>query len=61
MSRIRRFINEAWSELRKVSWPTPAQARNLTILVLAVSGAVAAYIAVFDYVFGYITRTLIGA
>ena len=28
MTRIRRFIAEAISELRKVSWPTVAQTRN---------------------------------
>ena len=58
MSRIRRFILEAYQELRKVSWPTPEQARNLTIMVLAVSAAVGLYIAVFDYVFGAIAKQL---
>ena len=51
MSRIRRFINESWSELRKVSWPTPEQVRNLTVLVFAVSFAVGLYITILDTVF----------
>ena len=51
MSRLRRFIDEAWSELRKVSWPTPEQTRNLTVLVFAVSLAVGLYITVLDSVF----------
>ena len=51
MSRIRRFVDEAWSELRKVSWPTPEQTRNLTVLVFAVSLAVGLYITVLDSVF----------
>jgi preprotein translocase SecE subunit len=51
VSRIRRFINESWSELRKVSWPTPEQVRNLTVLVFAVSFAVGLYITVLDTVF----------
>ena len=51
MSRIRRFVDEAWSELRKVSWPTPEQTRNLTVLVFAVSLAVGIYITVLDSVF----------
>jgi preprotein translocase SecE subunit len=51
VSRIRRFIDEAWSELRKVSWPTPEQTRNLTVLVFAVSLAVGLYITVLDSVF----------
>ena len=51
MSRIRRFLNEAWSELKKVSWPTREQVRNLTVLVFAVSFAVGVYITVLDSVF----------
>ena len=58
MSRIQRFIQDSLQELRKVNWPTPLQARNLTILVLAVSTAISLYIAVFDYVFGFIAKTL---
>ena len=56
MSRIRRFINESWSELRKVSWPTREQVRNLTVLVFAVSFAIGVYITVLDTVF----QSLIG-
>ena len=51
MDRIRRFINEAWSELKKVTWPTREQTRNLTVLVLVVSAAVGIYITFFDVLF----------
>ncbi len=51
MDRIRRFIDEAWSELKKVTWPTREQTRNLTVLVLVVSAAVGIYITVFDLIF----------
>jgi preprotein translocase subunit SecE len=51
VSRIRRFIDESWSELKKVTWPTREQTRNLTVLVFVVSAAVGAYIAVFDILF----------
>jgi preprotein translocase SecE subunit len=51
VSRLRRFIDEAWSELRKVSWPTAEQTRNLTVLVFAVSLAIGLYITVLDSVF----------
>jgi len=51
VERIRRFIDEAWSELKKVSWPTREQTRNLTILVFVVSLAVGVYITVFDFIF----------
>jgi preprotein translocase subunit SecE len=51
VSRIRRFIDEAWSELKKVSWPTRDQVRNLTVLVFAVSFSVGLYITVLDFAF----------
>ena len=51
MSRIRRFIDEAWSELKKVSWPTVEQTRNLTVLVFTVSLAVGLYVFFWDSLF----------
>ncbi len=51
MERIRRFLDEAWSELKKVSWPTRVQTRNLTVLVFVVSLVVGLYITVLDFVF----------
>jgi preprotein translocase SecE subunit len=51
VKRFRRFIDEAWSELKKVTWPTPEQTRNLTVLVFAVSLAIGLYITVLDRVF----------
>ena len=51
MTRIRRFIEEAWSELKKVSWPTRDQVRSLTVLVFVVSLAVGVYITVLDFAF----------
>ena len=58
MSRIRRFLYEAWQELKKVTWPTPEQARNLTVLVLAVSFVVGMYITFFDVIFSAIAKTM---
>ena len=60
MTRIRRFIQEAWSELRKVTWPTPEQTRNLTVLVFFISAAVGLYIAVFDILFNEAFRIVVG-
>ena len=60
MSRIRRFIDEAWSELKKVSWPTRLQVRNLTVLVFAVSFTVGAYITVLDAIFQRVIGLLVG-
>ena len=51
MKRLRRYFDEVWSELRKVSWPTRDQVRNLTVLVFAISFVVGLYIGVLDRVF----------
>jgi len=61
LQRSRTFVNEAWSELKKVSWPTREQTRNLTVLVLVVSAAVGLYITVFDVVFSQAIRWLSGS
>jgi preprotein translocase subunit SecE len=51
VTRIRRYFDEVWSELRKVSWPTREQVRNLTVLVFAISFVVGFYITVLDSIF----------
>jgi len=45
---MRSYMSEAWSELKKVAWPTRQTVLNLTLIVIAVSIAVGAYIAVLD-------------
>jgi preprotein translocase subunit SecE len=60
VSRIRRFFEEAWSELKKVSWPTREQTRNLTVLVVVVSLVVGLYITVWDAIFAQAVAMLAG-
>jgi preprotein translocase subunit SecE len=50
VKRIRRYFDEVWSELKKVSWPTREQVRNLTVLVFAISFVIGLYITVLDRV-----------
>ena len=56
MKRLRRYFDEVWSELKKVSWPTREQVRNLTVLVFAISFVVGLYITVLDQVFQGLLR-----
>jgi preprotein translocase subunit SecE len=58
LRRIRRYFEESWSELKKVSWPTRDQVRNLTVLVFVICGAVGAFIAVCDLVFTEAVRLI---
>ena len=54
LKRIRRirwvsFVFEAYDELRhKVTWPTFQEARNMTIVVILLSAAVSAFLALAD-------------
>ena len=60
MNRIRRFIDEAWSELKKVSWPNLLQVRNLTVLVFFVSFVVGLFITIADTGYDEVVRFLAG-
>ena len=60
MTRIRRYFDEVWSELRKVSWPTREQVRNLTVLVFAISLVVGIYISILDVFFQNVIAFLVG-
>jgi preprotein translocase SecE subunit len=51
VTRLRRYFDEVFSELRKVSWPTREHVRNLTVLVFAISFVVGIYITFWDTVF----------
>jgi len=47
---VGRFIYDAYYELRyKVTWPTIKEARNMTLVVLALSAVVGGIIALADY------------
>jgi preprotein translocase SecE subunit len=60
VKRFRQFIKEAWSELKKVSWPNRMQVRNLTVLVFVVSFIVGLYITVADTFFDVVIRFIAG-
>ena len=44
------YLKNVRAEVRKVTWPTRRQATLLTVLVVAVSLLVAAYLGLFDFV-----------
>ena len=60
MKRIRQFIKESWSELKKVSWPNRTQVRNLTVLVFVISFITGLYITIADTFFTEIVKVLAG-
>ena len=60
MTRFRRYFDEVWSELRKVSWPTREHVRNLTVLVFAISLVVGIYITILDTFFQNVIAFIAG-
>ena len=57
---IQRFFKETVGELRKVSWPTRKEATNLTLVVLAVTVAMSAFLGLLDFLFSRFFALLIG-
>ena len=59
MNKIVTFIQEAKEELLKVNWPSKKQTINYTLLVVAVSLAVAGFLGGLDFIFRYILKTFV--
>ena len=56
------FAQEAWAELRKVTWPSRETVLRLTLIVLVISALIAAYIFAFDNLFTLtITQGIVGS
>ncbi|MFN3705935.1 MAG: preprotein translocase subunit SecE [Thermoflexales bacterium] len=47
----REYVRDTLGELRKVHWPTPVNARNLTTVVMVVVIVMAAFLGIFDFLF----------
>jgi preprotein translocase SecE subunit len=60
VKRLRQFIKESWSELKKVSWPNRIQVRNPTVLVFVISFVVGVYITVADQAYTILVTFLAG-
>jgi preprotein translocase subunit SecE len=56
---IQKYIRETTGELRKVTWPTPTEAWNMTKIVLVVMAATSAFLGLLDYVFSWVVTHLL--
>jgi len=59
IGRIPSFLKEVKAELGKVTWLNRKQTVHLTLIVIAVSMAVASFIASLDFVFAELMKILI--
>lgn len=53
------FVQEVISELKKVTWPTFEQTRNMTMLVIVVSVLVGLYIGALDFGFSRLMAVIL--
>ena len=58
--RANKFLHESWIELHKTSWPNYDELKKSTALVLAAVAVITLWIGGLDYLFGLVTRRLIG-
>ena len=59
-----KYFNETRAELRKVTWPTREETRNLTTIIVIVTVAMAIFLGTLDFIFqevvaGVITGQLV--
>jgi preprotein translocase subunit SecE len=57
---MRRYFNETSGELKKVSWPTWPEARQLTILVIIVMVVVGIFLGLVDYGANKLLNAILG-
>ena len=60
-NRFQRFFRETAGELRRVTWPTWLEARNLTVVVLIVLVIMAIFLYLIDSGATWILQKVIGA
>ncbi|MFH1525012.1 MAG: preprotein translocase subunit SecE [Chloroflexota bacterium] len=60
-NRIQRFFRETSGELRRVSWPTWPEARNLTVIVIVVLVIMAIFLWLVDISATRLLTLVIGA
>lgn len=57
--RIAEYLRDTRGELRKVSWPTRQQTINLTLIVLAVTVVMAAFLGSVDFLFATLISLIV--
>ncbi len=54
------FVGEAWTELKKVHWPTRKETYQATGVVVVVVVVAAVFIGVVDFGISYLMRLILG-
>ena len=59
MNKVIAFLKEAREELKKVNWPSRRQTKQYTIVVIAISLAVAFFLGILDLIFSNLLEKFI--
>ena len=59
VEKTKNYFKEVRIEMAKVKWPTRQETINYTVIVIAVSLAVAAFLGTLDFVFTYLLNIFI--
>ena len=60
IERLRLFLSETRTELKKVTWPTRQELRESTIVVIVSTFLVTAFVGVVDQIISRIVRLVLG-
>ncbi len=61
LGRVRDLLLGVRSEIRKITWPSRMETRNLTIVVIGISVFIGGVLGVFDLILVAIIKALTGA
>jgi preprotein translocase subunit SecE len=59
IGRLKSYIKESRQEFKRVNWPTRQETFRLTMIVIAISLLVAAFLGILDMVFTYLLETFL--
>jgi preprotein translocase SecE subunit len=60
VSALKTYLQGAFAEMRKVSWPSQAQVKRYSLVVISLSIGMALFLGAVDYVFNLGLRAIIG-
>jgi len=55
--KIKSFFAEARQEFKRINWPTLAETRRLTLIVIGLSLAIAIFLGFLDFIFTRLLNT----
>jgi preprotein translocase subunit SecE len=58
-NKVSNFFGGAWSEMRKITWPTRQDAIKYTLVVIGICIIVAAFLGLFDTLYMYLMEKFI--